>query len=83
MGDLGHTQNVQINKVIGENEKCVFYYGKNHMDFLDNPILKKKPTTLSVFYRNMHAVRNILYLQNLIVTLTGNKHITKPTNWKL
>ena len=26
MGDSQHTQNAQINKVIGENEKCVFYF---------------------------------------------------------
>ena len=26
MGDSGHTQNIQINKVIGENEKYVFYF---------------------------------------------------------
>ena len=25
-GDSQHTQNIQINKVIGENEKCVFYF---------------------------------------------------------
>ena len=25
MGDSHHTQNIQINKVIGENEKCIFY----------------------------------------------------------
>ena len=25
-GDSRHTQNIQINKVIGENEKCVFYF---------------------------------------------------------
>ena len=25
MGDSQHTQNIQINKVIGENEKCVLY----------------------------------------------------------
>ena len=24
-GESRHTQNIQINKVIGENEKCVFY----------------------------------------------------------
>ena len=24
-----HTQNIQINKVIGENEKCLLVYGKN------------------------------------------------------
>ena len=26
VGDSQHTQNIQINKVIGENEKCVFYF---------------------------------------------------------
>ena len=26
MGDSRHTQNIQINKVIGENEKCVFHF---------------------------------------------------------
>ena len=30
-GDSRYTQNSQVNKVIGENEKRVFY-GKNHMD---------------------------------------------------
>ena len=30
VGDSWHAQNIQINKVIGENEKCVFYFmGKN------------------------------------------------------
>ena len=30
---------VDINKVIGENEKCVFYFmEKKHMNFLGNPI---------------------------------------------
>ena len=39
MRDREHTQNIQINKVIGENEKCVFYFmEKTHMDFLANPI---------------------------------------------
>ena len=29
-GDSWHTQNIQINKIIDENEKCVFYFpGKN------------------------------------------------------
>ena len=28
-GDSQHTQNIQINKVIGENEKCLLFYGKN------------------------------------------------------
>ena len=26
VGDSQHTQNIQINKVTGENEKCVFYF---------------------------------------------------------
>ena len=26
MGDTWHTQNIQTNEVIGENEKCVFYF---------------------------------------------------------
>ena len=25
-GDSRHTRNIQINEVIGENEKCVFYF---------------------------------------------------------
>ena len=37
--DSRHTQSIQINKVIGEHEKCVFYFTeKNHMDFLANPL---------------------------------------------
>ena len=37
MGDSQHIH--QINKVIGENEKCVFYFTeKKHRDFLANPI---------------------------------------------
>ena len=29
VGDSQHTQNIQINKVIGENKKCVFYFMEN------------------------------------------------------
>ena len=29
VGESRHTQNIQINKVIGENEKCVFYFIEN------------------------------------------------------
>ena len=37
MGDSQHTQNIPINKVIGENEKmCLFFCGKKHVDFLAN-----------------------------------------------
>ena len=39
MGDNRHTQNIQINEVIGENKKCIFYFmEKNHMEFLASPI---------------------------------------------
>ena len=41
-GDSCHTQSIQMNKVIGENEKCLLFYGENHMDFLANPILTWK-----------------------------------------
>ena len=39
-GESCHTQNIQINKVMGENEKCTFYFGekKPHMNFLAKPI---------------------------------------------
>ena len=26
VGDDLHTQNIQVNKLIGENEKCIFYF---------------------------------------------------------
>ena len=29
VGDSRHTQNIQINNVIGENEKCVLYFTEN------------------------------------------------------
>ena len=38
VGDSRHAQNIQINKVIGEHEKRVLFYGKNRTDFLANPI---------------------------------------------
>ena len=28
MGDSQHTQNIQLSKVIGENEKCLLFHGK-------------------------------------------------------
>ena len=37
-GNCWHTQNIQINKVIGENEKYVFYFTeKKHNGILANP----------------------------------------------
>ena len=38
--DSQHTQNIQINKVIGENEKWVFYFTEKTKDFLANPIVQ-------------------------------------------
>ena len=39
MGDSQYVKNIQINKVIGENEECVFCSrDKNHTDLLANPI---------------------------------------------
>ena len=44
MGDSQSTQNIQITSVIGENEKCVFYFmEKNHMDSLANPVFQVSP----------------------------------------
>ena len=48
VGDSQHTQNIQINKVIGEKEKCVFY-GKNHMDFFTNPVHMLKISRANYF----------------------------------
>ena len=39
-GDSRQTQNIQINKVISENEECVFYFMEKTPDFLANPIVK-------------------------------------------
>ena len=42
-----YTQNIQINKAIGKNEKCVFYFTeKNHMHFLANPVASSVVSTV-------------------------------------
>ena len=38
VGDSRHTQNIQVNEVIGENEKCLLFYRKNPTDFLANSV---------------------------------------------
>ena len=43
MGDSQHTQNIQINKVIGENEKCVFYSTEKLNGLLATPIVSSGP----------------------------------------
>ena len=40
-GESQHTQNIQINKVIGGNEKGAFILQKNATDFLANPTLHR------------------------------------------
>ena len=40
MGDSRHTQNIQNNKVIGDNEKCLSFNGKTHTHILANPIYR-------------------------------------------
>ena len=37
MGGSQHTQNIQINKVIGEIEKCVFYFTEKLNGLFDQP----------------------------------------------
>ena len=40
VGENRHTQNIQVNKVIGGNEKCAFYFMKKiPTDFLASPIV--------------------------------------------
>ena len=33
MGNSQHTQNIQINKIIGKNEECLLFYGKTKHAF--------------------------------------------------
>ena len=53
MGNVWHTQNIHINKVIGENEKCLLSYGKKNIQTLwliqyINVVLKTKIPLTSV-----------------------------------
>ena len=57
MGDSRHTQSIQINRVIGENEKHDFFYRKNHRDFLANPIVQAKTEISGVCNRKLR-IRN-------------------------
>ena len=42
VGDSQHTQNIEINQVTGQNEKCLLFYGKKHNGLLANPIFYLK-----------------------------------------
>ena len=46
-GDSRHTQNIQINKVIGENEKCAFFHRKNLNGLFGQP---NKPAKYLIRY---------------------------------
>ena len=37
MGESQHTQNIQINKVIDEDEKCVFYFTEKNKELFGQP----------------------------------------------
>ena len=41
VADRWHPQIIQVNNVIGENEKCVFYFMENPYGLLANPIFEK------------------------------------------
>ena len=45
MRDSQHTENIQINKVIGENEKCVFYFTEKLNRLSGQPNTKWKLAT--------------------------------------
>ena len=37
MGDGRHTENIQINKGIGENEECIFYFTEKTKGLFGQP----------------------------------------------
>ena len=53
MGDSQHTQNTQINKVIGENEKNVPFILQNRLNglFGQSNIKNKKKTLICILFR--------------------------------
>ena len=51
-GDSRHTQNIQINKVIGENENCVFYFmEKTKQTFRPTQYYKHSMQTLKMDFK--------------------------------
>ena len=42
MGESQHTQNIQINKVIDEDEKCVFYFTEKNKELFGQPSTKEQ-----------------------------------------
>ena len=75
MGDNQHTQNIQINNVIGENEKCVFYFKKKNVtDFLANPVPFSLTKSLFGKIRDTFFIftNNFIYLD--ILTMSTVSH---------
>ena len=58
MGDSRHSQNIQINKIIGENEKYVFYFmEKTKWAFW--PTLYFTPLALTIIGAAQKSVSNL------------------------
>ena len=59
MGDSQHTQNIEINQVIGENEKCVFsLMGKTKQTFW--------PTQYFISFYEGRALESVFYHRQLV-----------------
>ena len=73
VGDSRHTWNVLINKVIGENEKCVFYFTEKKNDFLANQILESFFPKMSLEILAMHSNNklNLLLCKMLHIILNS------------
>ena len=59
--DCWHTQNIQINKVIGESEKCVLFYGKKPY------VLSGQPNTNWYLFVKLLdcALKKLVYSQDI------------------
>ena len=81
-GDSRHSQNIQINKVIGENEKYVFYFmGKKHADFLANPILCTYCCPVLGFVKNAKRDFTLYPLLEVTVCLQLSCQCPLAKNW--
>ena len=57
-----HNQNIQINKVIGENEKCIFFNGKNIWTFWP----AQNMLVLSTSFKQLKA-ESVLYIEQICI----------------
>ena len=83
MGDSQHTQNIQVNKVICENEKCIFlFYRKNYADFLGNSEVLSYTSTL---WDTIQEIDNILKISKIIEVIGDNEkcifYFMEKTKW--